>query len=315
MTSQLPPSTAPTPHHHATAPSLCDALLDLQMGHAGATGRQLRQAAESARLLQSTLRPVARALEAQFRGAFTGDDLLQTLLAKLAQQGPMRGRANAPTTDEEALRLLRRSLHNQAIDMQRAAKRRQLGRHVSLTAGDDDHRPVDPESDAPGADEALETTERERDEASQIDAADGTLDAIEARLCKTRDARRSGTGNELRRQLGQLRQAAAGTLDVGALAREELQESGGDARDTKALAKARNAIDARFKRCRAAMVEALDAWLAEQRPDARHAELLRLRLRRRTALQAVEAAPASDPRPPGRRLEGGHDGHDHRGRP
>ncbi len=299
----------------ATTLTLCDALLDLQLGHAGSPPATLRRSAEAARLLLAFLTPVARGLQSQFRGVFDADDLVQAMVLTLAQRGPMRGQAKAPATDEEATRLLRRAARNLAIDRQRSHRRRGDAFALSIGPGDDDHPAVDPAADLPRADDALEETERERDETARIAAADGTLDAIEAELCHSREARRSGTGHELARQLQQLRRAASGALDVGALAREELRAAGGEPQDSKALAKARNAIDARFKRGRAALIEALDQWIAAEQPGEVEARLLQLRLARRIALQGQEPLPASDQPPPGRRGERGHVGPDDRGAP
>lgn len=313
MTSNEP-SERDAPRRGASQPlKLCDALLDLQFGHAAATPAQRRNSAAAAQLLLSFLTPIARGLQARFRGVFEADDLTQELLIKLAQRGPMRGRANAPATDVEAERLLRRSALNLALDRRRSHKAHRRDQAISLSPGDADRAPVDPASDAQGADVELEAIERGRDESAQIAAADRTLDAIERDLCTSRDARRAGTGRELAAQLQLLGRAASGELDVGDLARQQLRDEGGDPNDSKALAKARNAIDARFKRGRAAMTEALDAWILAQTPSATLAELLRLRLRRRIALQGQEAAPASEAAPAGRRQQRGQPGRDDRG--
>ncbi len=301
----------PTPHRKVDPPmaqstatrSLCDHLLEVHQPAPGAGVAVQREVSLALQAVQREMLPIARSLARSFhRDGLEPFDLVQQGLLRLTRAGPLRGRADAPADDASAGRYLYAVLKRLAIDHSRRKRVDPLAHSALIQPGDADRAPLDPADPMPNASERLAEAETLAEHSGAIAAADARLDAVIYEACQAREASRRGSGQALAATLSQLRAAAEGALDIGLLAAHELRVAGGDPDDPVDLARARNAIDARFKRARQAAQEALDRHaVADSSSSAlEDRRLLELRLHRRTSVQGH--GQASEPPAPRRRL-------------
>lgn len=270
------------------SPTLLDAFLDARLIASAAPAATRQRNAACLRILLAELTLLGRGVFASYRlpsGAH--EEAANVIALRLAQGGPRRGLAQQPTSDARVRAFLTSALHNQARDQLRAAKRHahaSLDDVVGETQRARHEQVADPTAiDAEGA---LVDRDVAAKKQAKLDAANAWLDAQTQALIIAKEARRRGMGTTLADTLALLARAAAGEIDVDALAASRLPP-GADARQRK---RERNAIDARFKRAR----RTLDAWISaamaglDQDPSALTAgdtALIRLLLRKRVSLR------------------------------
>lgn len=243
-------------------PSLQQAYATLRPVPADAPVAARKELSEAAHVVLAALNRLGKSVFARFRlPADVRDDAINTILVRIVRAGPAAERADCPQTDGATTGRLITALKNAAIDETRRRKARRDDLSLDAPAGKDADRTTHHDVIEDKAAANSESAVRIQQQQQLLDRAREFVAISEQGLVDKREARRTGTGIDLWEALAQLRQAIAGEFDVNTHARTGLSDPG----DAKAFKKARNALDAKYKRARAALHDAVEADLQRVR--------------------------------------------------
>ena len=268
-----------------TAPApLKDCLLGLRNIAATAPASERRWQTAALQRVYSELTSLAECVFRQHRlQEHTRDEAVNCVAMRIVNSGPLGERNHRIQADPTARAYLRSALEREANTAHRTVKLSRE-RTVSLDAplvgsgGNDGtrsrHESLSDQRDAFAdlieAEEQLERNERIEQLKRDLELARARLDSYATELADDMNRGRKATGDALLATLDEMAKAASGQLDINAMVRGQL----GEPDDAIEFKKARNKVDARFKRARKSLWIRVEARSVQDALD--HDEIMLL---------------------------------------